>query len=151
MQMNKVNFKHREDVYNSNESDKQMSKNHLEWWIKEGINEGLGAHNIQDTIKKMFDADKIRQILVDSLTPQIIDKVSPYYKQEFYSSITGSKIVISPWWDEYWQEIEIVHLVQKSIDGFDDTDALLDLKKALISSIEIIDNILTEKDQDSKQ
>ena len=63
--MEKVKLKHREN-------GKQMNEVCLKAWIKEGVNEGLGAYSIQDALEKMFDVGKIKQLLIESLTPEMI-------------------------------------------------------------------------------
>jgi len=137
--MKKVKLKH-------SENDKQMNRVCLEAWIKEGVNEGLGTYSMQDALEKMFDVDKIKQLLIESLTPQIMNTVTPYYKDEFYSAISGDKLVISPWWDDCWQNIKIVDLVKESIEGRDD-DCIMLTRDTLIKSIEIIDKEIKERDE----
>ena len=148
--MGKANFKHEQYYKNkSTDPDKEMSEESLREWIRTGINEGLHDYNIGEIIGKMFDQNKIKQILIDALVPKVMDACSPYYRQEFYSSITGDNIVISPWWDNHWQKLKIVDLIKKSVDGFDDTGTLTDLKKALKESIKIVDKVLEEKDKET--
>ena len=137
--MKKVKLKHRESKWiPEGEGDKQMSESCLKGWIEDGINEGLGAYNIQDAMKKMFDINKIKQMLVDSLTPEILNAVSPYYKEEFYSSISRGKIIISPWWDDFWQEVKLVDLVEHAVHGWD-TEYLTEMRDALVKSLAIVD------------
>ena len=136
--MKKTKLKHREN-------GKQMNEACLKAWIKEGVNEGLGAYSIQDALEKMFDVGKIKQLLIESLTPEIMNSVTPYYKDEFYSAISGHELVISPWWDDYWQYIKIVDLVKESIEGRDD-DCIMLTRDALIKSIEIIDKQIKERE-----
>ena len=136
--MKKTKLKHREN-------GKQMNEACLKAWIKEGVNEGLGAYSIQDALEKMFDVGKIKQLLIESLTPEIMNAVTPYYKDEFYSAISGDELVISPWWDTYWQYIKIVDLVKESIEGRDD-DCIMLTRDALIKSIEIIDKQIKERE-----
>ena len=148
--MSKANFKHEQYLKNNlTDPDTEMSEESLKGWIRTGINEGLDDYNIEEVIGKMFDQNKIKQILIDALVPKIMDACSPYYKQEFYSSITGDNIVISPWWDSHWQKLKIVDLIKKSVDGFDDTETLTDLKKALKESIKIVDKVLEEKNRET--
>ena len=148
--MNKVSFKHRKETWkvkkSDDKNDNHMSEESLKGWIKDGINEGLHDYNIGEIIGKMFDQNKIKQIVIDALVPKVMDACSPYYKQEFYSSISGDNIVISPWWDDHWQNLKIVDLIKKSVTAFDDTESLIDLKKALKESIEIVDKILEEQE-----
>ena len=142
--MKKVKLKHKESSYiPDGEGDKQMSERCLKSWIEEGINEGLGAYNIQDAIKEMFDVGKIKQILVESLTPEIMNAVTPYYKDEFYSSISRDKLIISPWWDDFWQEIKIVDLVKGSVQGWG-TEYLTEMRDAFVESLAIIDKEIKE-------
>lgn len=136
--MKKTKLKHREN-------GKQMNEACLKAWIKEGVNEGLGAYSIQDALEKMFDVGKIKQLLIESLTPEIMNAVTPYYKDEFYSAISGDQLVISPWWDDYWQYIKIVDLVKESIEGRDD-DCIMLTRDALIKSIEIVDKQIKERE-----
>ena len=136
--MKKTKLKHREN-------GKQMNEACLKAWIKEGVNEGLGAYSIQDALEKMFDVGKIKQLLIESLTPEIMNSVTPYYKDEFYSAISGDQLVISPWWDDYWQYIKIVDLVKESIEGRDD-DCIMLTRDALIKSIEIVDKQIKERE-----
>ena len=143
--MKKVKLKHQESAYiPEGEGDKQMSERCLKSWIEEGINEGLGAYNIQDAIKEMFDVGKIKQILVESLTPEIMNAVTPYYKDEFYSSISRDKLIISPWWDDFWQEIKIVDLVKGSVQGWG-TEYLTEMRDAFVESLAIIDKTIKEE------
>ena len=136
--MKKTKLKHREN-------GKQMNESCLKAWIKEGVNEGLGAYSIQDALEKMFDVGKIKQLLIESLTPEIMNSVTPYYKDEFYSAISGDELVISPWWDDCWQYIKIVDLVKESIEGRDD-DCIMLTRDALIKSIEIVDKQIKERE-----
>ena len=136
--MKKTKLKHREN-------GKQMNEACLKAWIKEGVNEGLGAYSIQDALEKMFDVGKIKQLLIESLTPEIMNAVTPYYKDEFYSAISGDELVISPWWDDCWQYIKIVDLVKESIEGRDD-DCIMLTRDALIKSIEIVDKQIKERE-----
>ena len=136
--MKKTKLKHREN-------GKQMNEACLKAWIKEGVNEGLGAYSIQDALEKMFDVGKIKQLLIESLTPEIMNSVTPYYKDEFYSAISGDELVISPWWDDCWQYIKIVDLVKESIEGRDD-DCIMLTRDALIKSIEIVDKQIKERE-----
>ena len=134
--MKKTRLKHREN-------GKQMNEACLKAWIKEGVNEGLGAYSIQDALEKMFDVGKIKQLLIESLTPEIMNAVTPYYKDEFYSTISGDKLIISPWWDELCQEIKIVDLVKHGVDGHD-IEYLTKMKNAFVESLEIIDKNIKE-------
>ena len=140
----KVKLKHQESAYiPKGEGDKQMNERCLKSWIEEGINEGLGAYNIQNAIKEMFDVGKIKQMIVESLTPEIMNAVTPYYKDEFYSSISRDKLIISPWWDDFWQEIKIVDLVKDSVDGWG-TERLTETRNAFVESLAIIDKAIKE-------
>ena len=142
----KVKLKHQESAYiPEGEGDKQMNGRCLKSWIEEGINEGLGAYNIQNAIKEMFDVGKIKQMIVESLTPEIMNAVTPYYKDEFYSSISRDKLIISPWWDDFWQEIKIVDLVKDSVDGWG-TERLTETRNAFVESLAIIDKTIKETD-----
>ena len=142
--MKKVKLKHQESAFiPEGEGDKQMSERCLKSWIEEGINEGLGAYSIQNAIKEMFDVGKIKQILVESLTPEIMNAVTPYYKDEFYSSISRDKLIISPWWDDFWQEIKIVDIVKDSVDGWG-TERLTETRNAFVESLAIIDKAIKE-------
>ena len=137
--MKKVKLKHQESKWiPEGEGDKQMSESCLKGWIEDGINEGLGAYNIQDAMKEMFDINKIKQMLIDSLTPEILNAVSPYYKEEFYSSISRGKIIISPWWDDFWQEVKLVDLVEHAVHGWN-TEYLTEMRDALVKSLAIVD------------
>jgi len=140
--MNKVSFKHRKETWDD-KNDNHMSESALHHWIEEAINEGLSNYSFGEIIAKMFDTDKIRTMLIESLTPAIINGVSPYYKEEFYCSISANRIVISPWWDDHWQDIRIIDFIQESIDK-SDTESKIKLKNALIKSVEIIDKALKE-------
>ena len=71
--MKKVRLKHRESKWiPEGEGDKQMSESCLKGWIEDGVNEGLGAYNIQDAMKEMFDINKIKQMLI-ALFPNVFD------------------------------------------------------------------------------
>jgi len=137
-EMKKVRLKHQKPMME--EDDKKwipMNESCLKDWIESGINEGLDARNIQDAIGEMFDTDKIKQILLNSLMPEILEAVSPYYREEFYSSLNGGKIVISPWWDDFWQEVKLTDLIENSIDGIDH-ERLTRTRDALIKSLAIV-------------
>ena len=140
--MNKVNLKHRKETLDDKNIN-HMSESSLHAWIREAIDEGLSDHSFGEIIAKMFDTDKIRTMLIKSLTPAIMNGVSPYYSEEFYCSISDDRIVVSPWWDNHWQDIKITDFVQQAIDKSDDECIIL-LKNALIDSIEIIDRTLKE-------
>ena len=142
--MKKVKLKHRESSYiPEGEGDKQMSESCLKTWIKESINEGLGAYSIQNALEKMFDVSIIKQLLIESLTPEIMKAVTPYYKDEFYSSISRDKLIISPWWDDFWQEVKIVDIVKDSVDGWD-AERLMETRNAFVESLTIIDKAIKE-------
>tara|TARA_R100000664_G_scaffold19628_1_gene28755 strand:- start:3977 stop:4399 length:423 start_codon:yes stop_codon:yes gene_type:complete len=134
--MNKVKLKHRDPNI-------QMSESVLKTWIHEGIDEGLNGSNIEDVLNELFNTAKMRKVIVNALVPYIINAVTPYYKDEFYSSIShdGETLVISPFWDDYWQEIKIIDMVKESILGFD-TKSLTILKKSFEKSIEIINEAI---------
>ena len=136
--MKKVRFKHRE-------GSEQMSESSLRIWVEQGIEEGLGAFNIEDSLKKMFDIGKIRQVIIDSLVPEVMNAVTPYYREEFYSAIShsGDTIIISPWWDDCWQEIKVVDLVKKST-GNEDIEHLTRMRGAFAESLAIIDKEIKE-------
>jgi hypothetical protein len=142
--MNKVSLKHRKETWND-KNDNHMSESALRHWIQESINEGLSNYSFSEIIAKMFDTDKIRTMLIESLTPTIMNGVSPYYNEEFYCSISADRIVISPWWDNHWQDIRIIDFIQESIDK-SNTESKIKLKNALIKSIEIIEKALNEED-----
>ena len=137
--MNKVKLKHRDPNI-------QMSESVLKTWIHEGIDEGLNGSNIEDVLNELFNTAKMRKVIVNALVPHIINAVTPYYKDEFYSSIShdGETLVISPFWDDYWQEIKIIDMVKKSILGFD-TKSLTILKKSFEKSIEIINEAINNQ------
>ena len=122
-----------------------MSESSLRIWVEQGIEEGLGAFNIEDSLKKMFDIGKIRQVIIDSLVPEVMNAVTPYYREEFYSAIShsGDRLVISPWWDDCWQEIKIVDLVKSSVQGMG-TDRLIVFRETLTTSLKIIDKEIEE-------
>jgi len=142
--MKKIKLKHRESSYiPEGEGDKQMSESCLKTWIKESINEGLGAYSIQNALEKMFDVSIIKQLLIESLTPEIMNAVTPYYKDEFYSSISRDKLIISPWWDDFWQEVKIVDIVKDSVDGWD-AERLMETRNAFVESLTIIDKAIKE-------
>ena len=142
--MKKVKLKHQESSYiPDGEGDKQMNERCLKSWIEDGISEGLGAYNIQDALEEMFDIGKIKTMLVESLTPKIMNAVTPYYKDEFYSSISRDKLIISPWWDDFWQEIKIVDIVKDSVDGWG-TERLTETRNAFVESLAIIDKAIKE-------
>ena len=144
--MKKVKLKHRESSYIPNgEGDKQINERCLKRLIKNGIDEGLGAYNIQDALEEMFDISKIKTMLVESLTPEIMNAVTPYYKDEFYSSISRDKLIISPWWDDFWQEIKIVDIVKDSVDGWG-AEHLTETRNAFVESLAIIDKAIKEKE-----
>ena len=74
-----------------------------------------------------------------------MDQVSPYYKEEFYATLTYGKIRITPWWDNIWQEIELKELVKDSIEMGDDEE-ILHLKEILQECNKLInDTILIKK------
>ena len=106
----------------------------------------MGAYNIQDALEEMFDISKIKMMLVESLTPQIMNAVTPYYKDEFYSSISRDKLIISPWWDDFWQEVKIVDIVKDSVDGWD-AERLTETRNAFVESLAIIDKAIKENDE----
>ena len=140
--MNKVSLKHRKETWDD-KNDIHMSESDLHKWIENAINEGLSDYSFGEIIAKMFDTDKIKTMLIKSLTPAIINGVSPYYNEEFYCSISDDRIVISPWWDDHWQDIKIIDFVQQAINKSDDTSNII-LRNALAESIELIDKALKE-------
>ena len=138
--MNKVNLGHRKET-SDDKNNNHMSESSLHTWIEEAIDEGLSNYSFGEIIAEMFDTDKIKTMLIKTLTPAIMNGVSPYYREEFYCSISADRIVISPWWDNHWQDIKIIDFIQKSIDK-SDTESIVQLRNALVESIEIIDKTL---------
>ena len=116
----------------------ELTEKHLERNIDYSITEALDNHSLNLT-------NLINSTIRESLVKTIMDQVSPYYKEEFYATLTYGKIRISPWWDNIWQEIELKELVEDSIEMGDDEE-ILHLKKVLQECNQFInDTILLKK------
>ena len=74
-----------------------------------------------------------------------MDQVSPYYKEEFYVTLSYGKIRISPWWDNVWQEIELKEIIKDRMEMYDEEE-MLHLKETLQECNKLInDTILIKK------
>jgi len=127
----------------------ELTEKHLERNISYSITEALDNHSLSTIIEERLDklnlTNLINSTIRKSLVKTIMDQVSPYYKEEFYVTLSYGKIRISPWWDNIWQEIELKELVEDSIEMGDDEE-ILHLKETLQECNKLInDTILIKK------
>jgi hypothetical protein len=127
----------------------ELTEKHLERNIDYSITEALDNHSLSAIIEERLDklnlTNLINSTIRTSLVKTIMNQVSPYYKEEFYATLSYGKIRISPWWDNIWQEIELKELVKDSIE-MGDNEEILHLKEILQECIQIVnDTILLKK------
>ena len=127
----------------------ELTEKHLEHNISYSITEALDNHSLSTIIEERLNelnlTDLINSTIRTSLVKTIMDQVSPYYKEEFYATLTYGKIRITPWWDNIWQEIELKELVKDSIEMGDDEE-ILHLKEIFQECNKLInDTILINK------
>ena len=127
----------------------ELTEKHLERNIDYSITEALDNHSLSTIIEERLDklnlTNLINSTIRKSLVKTIMDQVSPYYKEEFYATLTYGRVRISPWWDNIWQEIELKELIEDSIEMGDDED-ILHLKEILQECNKLInDTILIKK------
>ena len=129
----------------------ELTEKHLQHNINNSIIEALENHNLMDLIKERLEraelnlTNLITSEIKASLLQTIMDQVTPYYKEEFYATLSHGKIRISPWWDNVWQEIELKELIKDKIEYNDDEEVLY-LKEILQECNQIInDTILLRK------
>ena len=127
----------------------ELTEKHLERNISYSITEALDNHSLSTIIEERLNelnlTDLINSTIRTSLVKTIMNQVSPYYKEEFYATLSYGKIRITPWWDNIWQEIELKELVKDSIE-IDDDEEILHLKEILQECNKLInDTILIKK------
>ena len=127
----------------------ELTEKHLERNIDYSITEALDNHSLSTIIEEKLNelnlTDLINSTIRTSLVKTIMNQVSPYYKEEFYATLSYGKIRITPWWDNIWQEIELKELVKDSIEMGDDEE-ILHLKETLQECNKLInDTILIKK------
>jgi len=121
-----------------------MDQLSLKGWIRDAVNEGLSTFGVGEIIEKMITADKVKDAVVEAITPEVLNAVTPYYKDEFFSMIHEDELSVSPWWDDYWQRIKIVDMFRNTaecdplnVESMEITrDALLESVKIMEESIQ---------------
>ena len=143
--MNKSKLKHSEIAYTHDKNpDPKMDQLSLKGWIRDAVNEGLSTFGVGEIIEKMITADKVKDAVVEAITPEVLNAVTPYYKDEFFSMIHEDELSVSPWWDDYWQRIKIVDMFRNTaecdplnVESMEITrDALLESVKIMEESIQ---------------
>lgn len=86
----------------------------------------------------------------NNILEKVLDKLTPYYRTEFYSTLRcypdGVKLRIAPWWDDYWQEIKFRDFVKEEISFYDKSDKedLIKLKEEFDYCSNMINKIIGE-------
>ena len=127
----------------------ELTEKHLERNIDYSITEALDNHSLSTIIEERLDklnlTNLINSTIRKSLVKTIMDQVSPYYKEEFYITLSYGKIRISPWWDNVWQEIELKEIIKDRMEMYDEEE-MLHLKETLQECNKLInDTILIKK------
>ena len=127
----------------------ELTEKHLERNIDYSITEALDNHSLSTIIEERLDklnlTNLINSTIRKSLVKTIMDQVSPYYKEEFYVTLSYGKIRISPWWDNVWQEIELKEIIKDRMEMYDEEE-ILHLKETLQECNKLInDTILIKK------
>ena len=127
----------------------ELTEKHLERNINYSITEALDNHSLSAIIEERLNelnlTDLINSTIRTSLVKTIMNQVSPYYKEEFYATLSYGKIRITPWWDNIWQEIELKELIKDRMEMYDEEE-ILHLKEILQECNQIInDTILIKK------
>jgi len=127
----------------------ELTEKHLERNISYSITEALDNHSLSTIIEERLNelnlTDLINSTIRTSLVKTIMNQVSPYYKEEFYATLSYGKIRITPWWDNIWQEIELKELVKDRMEMYDEEE-ILHLKETLQECNKLInDTILIKK------
>ena len=149
--MIKSKLKHAEIAYNPKEnSDPKINQIALKEWIKGAINESLGTFGIEEIIGKMIALDKLKDAVVEAITPEVLNAVTPYYKEEFFSMISDDTLSVSPWWDDYWQTIKIVDMFRNTAEYDPNNIESLEITRdALLESLKIMNKAI-QKGKESK-
>ena len=127
----------------------ELTEKHLERNISYSITEALDNHSLSTIIEERLNelnlTDLINSTIRTSLVKTIMNQVSPYYKEEFYATLSYGKIRISPWWDNIWQEIELKELIKDRMKMYDEEE-ILHLKETFQECNKLInDTILLKK------
>ena len=127
----------------------ELTEKHLESAIDYSITEALDNHSLSTIIEERLNelnlTDLINSTIRASLVKTIMNQVSPYYKEEFYVTLSYGKIRISPWWDNIWQEIELKEIIKDRMEIYDEKE-ILHLKENLQECVKLInDTILLRK------
>ena len=129
----------------------ELTEKHLEHNINNSIIEALENYNLMDLIKERLEkaelnlTNLITSEIKASLLQTIMDQVTPYYKEEFYATLSHGKIRISPWWDNVWQEIELKEIIKDRMEMYDEEE-MLHLKEILQECNKLINDTILIKE-----
>ena len=151
--MIKSKLKHDEIAYtHKKNTDPKMNQLILKGRIKDAISEGLFLYDfsqldlplgINEVIEKMINIDKVKDVIAQAITPEILDAVSPYYREEFFSMISDDTLSVSPWWDDYWQTIKIVDMFRSTAETDPNNIESLEITRdALLESLKIMNKAI---------
>ena len=132
----------------------ELTEKHLEHAIDHSITEALDNHSlstiIEERLNKLNLTNLINSTIRTSLVKTIMNQVSPYYKEEFYATLTYGKIRITPWWDNIWQEIELKELIKDRMEMYDEEE-ILHLKEVLQECNQLINDTILLKEINKRE
>lgn len=135
----------------------KLIEDNLKWRISSTISDVLddihsGINDrLKETLQRLNLKGVIKTAIKESLVTNVMDELSPYYKDEFYSTLSGTKIKISPFWDTVWQEIELEELVKGEIEWMDEVEDITKLKDAFHHCYNLINEKQKKLEQKEKE
>ena len=140
----------------SMENMRGIMQDHLKKQINDMMDEVIDdldngfALNIESLNLNKLITDVIKELI----SKQVLEKLSPYYTDEFYSTLRyygsdGVKLRISPWWDDVWQEIKFRDFVKEEIQYYENTEKedLIKLKEEFDYCSNMINKRIGESDE----
>ena len=158
--MIKSKLKHAEIAYTHKKNpDPKMNQFTLKSQIRDAIGEGLFLYDfsqldlpfgMNEVIEQMINIDKVKDAVIKAITPEVLNAVTPYYKDEFFSMISEDELSVSPWWDDYWQTIKIVDMFRSTAKtDHNNIESLEITRDALLESVKIMEKAI-QKSKESK-
>ena len=112
------------------------------------------AFNIESLNLNKLITNAIKELIAK----QVLEKLTPYYTDEFYSTLRyygsdGVKLRISPWWDDVWQEIKLRDLVKEEMDSYGEPEKedLIKFKEEFDHCSSLIETKLNKMGEDDGQ
>ena len=147
----------REGTKFNSKATRKLIEDDLKWKVNSTISDVLDDINsgINDKLKETLERLNLQRVINtairESLVTEVMNDLSPYYRDEFYSTLSGTKIKISPFWDTVWQEIELEELVKGEIEWMDEVEDITKLKDAFHHCYNLINEKQKELEQKEKK